>query len=182
MSEETPVMDAYEAAEHAETLLGGLARDVRVSKGHIVIALAAADLPKAGKQLRDDTRLSLKMLTLVGGIDREDTMEVVYVLRSMEQPVVVELRVAAGRLEPEVPTVTGVWSTANWHEREAFDMLGIRFEGHPDLRRILTRDDFDLFPLRKDVQPHRVPREEWKFEGVGPAARLPGEPDRSQRS
>ena len=182
MSAEPPVMDAYEAAEHAETLLGGLARDVRVLKGSVVIALGAADLPEVGMRLRDDSRLSLKMLTLVGGIDREDTMEVVYVLRSMEQPVVVELRAATGRLEPEVPTVTGVWGTANWHEREAFDMLGIRFEGHPDLRRILTRDDFDLFPLRKDVQPRRVPREEWKFEGVGPAVRLSEEPDRSQRS
>jgi hypothetical protein len=60
------------------------------------------------------------------------------------------LKLSASEDELEVPTVTGVWATADWHEREMFDMMGIRFTGHPDLRRILMWDGYPYYPLRKD--------------------------------
>jgi NADH-quinone oxidoreductase subunit C len=62
------------------------------------------------------------------------------------------LKVDVAVATPEVPSVSSIWPTANWHEREAFDMFGIVFTGHPDLRRILCPDDWDGFPLRKDFK------------------------------
>jgi NADH-quinone oxidoreductase subunit C len=60
------------------------------------------------------------------------------------------LKVRVQGKDPVVPSVTSVWPTANWHEREAFYLFGVRFEGHPDLRRILMPDDWEGYPLRKD--------------------------------
>ena len=80
----------------------------------------------------------------LGGLD------VVYHLYSIPQKHYVTLKVRAGRENPVVPSVTSVWKAANWQEREAYDMFGIRFEGHPDLCRILLEADWEGFPLRKD--------------------------------
>lgn len=73
-----------------------------------------------------------------------------YHLYSLESATRVRLRVWAGAENPEVPSVTGVWPTANWHEREVYDMFGVRFTGHPDLARILMPDDWVGHPLRRD--------------------------------
>lgn len=81
--------------------------------------------------------------------DRPKPFEVVYHLFSITRHHWIELRVDLGEGE-EVPSVTGVWKTANWHEREAFDLVGVRFAGHPDLTRILLPDDWAGHPLRKD--------------------------------
>jgi len=67
------------------------------------------------------------------------------------------LKVPAEEEHPVVPTVTGIWPGANWHERETFDMFGIRFEGHPDLRRLYMPDEFEYYPLRKDFPLMGIP-------------------------
>ena len=103
--------------------------------------------------LRDDPALDFAMLSWLGGVDwmpREPRFEVVYHLLSIAHNTRFVLKVAVGDENPRVPTVTGVWPTANWHERETFDFYGIRFTGHPDLTRILLPDDWEGWPLRKD--------------------------------
>ncbi|BAS28945.1 NADH-quinone oxidoreductase subunit C [Limnochorda pilosa] len=102
----------------------------------------------------------------VAGVDylpREPRFEVVYHLLALkgdgtpEQPRRLQLRVPVAGERPEVPTVSGIWPSANWPEREVYDLMGIRFKGHPDLRRILMPDDWEGHPLRKDY-PLRGPR------------------------
>ena len=182
MSGGESTFNVAEAAEAAAALLGGLASSVRSLRGRVVIELTPAALPEVAAKLHDDGSLDYKYLSFAGGVDYLSRMEAVYLLRSSAHGVVTELRVALDREDPVVPTVSNIWSTAQWHERETYDLLGIQYEGHPDLRRILTRGDDGVFPLRKDARPHRVSRDEWRFEGVAPAKRLPGEEKRTERS
>ncbi len=175
-------LDATVALALAGELLGKLARDLSISDWHLVIEVRPDDLPEAALRLRDDEKLSCKYLSCIIGVDYVDWMEALYLLRSQDHSVPIRLRVRLDREKPEVPSVTYIWSGANWHEREAYDFFGIKFLGHPDLRRILTREDYDTHPLKKDAWPHRVRRTEWAWEGVGKALRLPGEPDRQERS
>lgn len=79
-------------------------------------------------------------------------MEVVYHLYSIPFNKALAVKIIVPRDHPEVPSVAHIWRTANWHEREAFDLLGIHFAGHPDLRRILLPADWEGHPLRKDYQ------------------------------
>ena len=110
--------------------------------------------------LRDDERLFFDLLACITAIDNgpdADTMDVMYNLTSIpyEHNVmlkVVILRKSQGATLPALPSVAHIWRTADWHEREAFDLVGIRFENHPDLRRILLPTDWIGHPLRTDYQ------------------------------
>jgi NADH-quinone oxidoreductase subunit C len=95
----------------------------------------------------------LNHLVLLSTVDRGERLEVVYFLDAMPTPPPYQrlvLRVSVDRADPRVPTVSGVWAAANWHEREAWDLMGIVFEGHPDPRRLLLPDVWEGHPLRKD--------------------------------
>ena len=89
---------------------------------------------------------------MLAGVDYKDRIEVVYVLYSMTHKHRYTLKCRLPRENPRISTVESVWSVANWHEREAYDMFGIVFEGHSDLRRILCPDDWEGYPLRKDYK------------------------------
>jgi NADH-quinone oxidoreductase subunit C len=102
--------------------------------------------------MHDDERLKMDHLELLGGVDFKDRMEVVYVLNSLTYHHRYTLKCRLPRENPAILTVESVWKVANWHEREAYDMFGIVFEGHSDLRRILCPDDWEGFPLRKDYK------------------------------
>lgn len=104
-------------------------------------------------------------LSDVCGVDwptRDSRFEVVYQLTDLRNFRRITVKVPVGSRggeTPKVPTVTSIWPTANWHEREAFDMFGIVFEGHPDLSRILMPDEWEGHPLRKDYAMGKVPVE-----------------------
>ena len=103
--------------------------------------------------LRDNDKLYFDMLSSITGIDNgpeDNTMEVIYNLYSIPFDLHLMVKIKIAREYAMVPTVSNIWKTANWHEREIFDLLGIRFEGHPDLRRILLPNDWEGHPLRKD--------------------------------
>ena len=103
--------------------------------------------------LRDEPEFHFAMLTWMGGADylpRVPRFECIYNLISLDHAMRFTLKVRVPEEQPRVPTVTGVWPTANWHEREAYDFYGITFTGHPDLTRILLPEDWVGWPLRKD--------------------------------
>jgi NADH-quinone oxidoreductase subunit C len=96
---------------------------------------------------------SFRMLSDVTCADFPDApgrFRLAYQLHSLETGARVRLRVWAGVESPAVDSVTAIWPTANWHEREVYDLMGVRFRGHPDLARIMMPDDWEGHPLRKD--------------------------------
>lgn len=107
----------------------------------------------AAETLRDHPSLRLNYLRNVTGVDEEQHMEVVYYLVSLENRKKYCVKVKTNREQPTVFSATPIWSTANWNEREIYDLLGIDFPGHPDLRRIMLSDDWVGHPLRKDYVP-----------------------------
>ncbi|HJT59314.1 MAG TPA: NADH-quinone oxidoreductase subunit C [Ktedonobacteraceae bacterium] len=103
--------------------------------------------------LRD--QLGFDMLSCISGVDMLDHLETVYDLRSLTRGQLLQLKVRLDNDRPEVDSLVSVWPTANWLERETYDMFGIRFTGHPDLRRMLLDDEFEGYPLLKSF--HQVP-------------------------
>jgi NADH-quinone oxidoreductase subunit C len=103
--------------------------------------------------LRDDPEYSFRFLVDVTAVDYKDKTPrfvMVYHLLSQERKSRIRLKVPLEGENPEIETVTTIWPTANWHERETYDLFGISFLHHPDLRRILLPDSWDCHPLRKD--------------------------------
>ncbi|MCX7918937.1 MAG: NADH-quinone oxidoreductase subunit C [bacterium] len=100
--------------------------------------------------LKETSDLAFDSLMCLSGVDRGENLEVVYHLFSMIHLHKVTLKVQTPRTDPKIPTVSTLWRTADWHEREVYDLFGIVFLGHPDLRRILMPDDWVGYPLRKD--------------------------------
>jgi NADH-quinone oxidoreductase subunit C len=116
------------------------------------IVVETSAIAEIGKWLRDEPEMAFDTLHCLSGVDypKEEKMEVVYHLSSLKHRHWIVLKVEVAREGAKVPTVENVWKTANWHEREAYDLYGIWFEGHCDMRRILLPDDWEGHPLKKD--------------------------------
>lgn len=114
---------------------------------------------KISQFLRTNEKLQMDHLELLGGADYKEHIEVVYVMYSMLHYHRYMLKCRLPRETPVIPSVESVWGVANWHEREAYDMFGIVFEGHSDLRRILCPDDWEGYPLRKDYAFPKIYRD-----------------------
>jgi len=129
-------------------------------RGETTYTIAASDLRGVAKFCDDE--LSFDYLIDVTSIDNfgeESRFEIVYHLYSMRHGVHLRLKLKVPEETGVVDTVSDIWPTANWHEREAYDMMGIKFKGHPDLRRILMWDGYPYFPLRKDFPLEGLPSE-----------------------
>lgn len=134
------------------------------------LVVPAEAIERVARQLRDHPALQFQVLAELTAADfwpREPRIEVVYHFVSMGPEALgagappaqrLRVKVRVGGETPTVPTICGVYTNANWYEREVFDLFGVAFEGHPDLRRILMPEDWEGFPARKDypVQIHKA--------------------------
>jgi len=118
--------------------------------GDACIRVATAALHEVCAALRDEEDLRFDFLRLISSVDRTECLSSVYHLYSYVHNHEAVLRVDVDRGNPRVASVTDLWPSAEWHEREAFDMMGILYEGNPNLKRILLPDDWAGYPLRKD--------------------------------
>lgn len=146
MDELAPELERIRAA------VPGLEPEAEADRGIFWINLSKEALRTVVTALRDDSQLDYKMLSDLFGVDypaRENRFDIIYNLYSLSRNRRVFLRVRVGEDEP-VPTLCDLFPNANWAEREVYDLFGVPFEGHPDLRRIMMPDDWDGHPLRKD--------------------------------
>ena len=129
-------------------------------RGETTFVILPADLREVAKFCRNDLRLDYLIdITSIDNFGEEPRFEIVYHLYSMPHAVHLRLKLKVSEDVGAVDTLSDIWPTANWHEREAYDMMGIKFNGHPDLRRILMWDGYPYFPLRKDFPLEGLPSE-----------------------
>ena len=144
-------MTSREAMESLDKSFEGRLQDRTEFRGETTYAIAVSDLREIAKFCRD--KLSFDYLLDITSIDNfgeEPRFEIVYHLYSMPHETHLRLKLRVSEDVGALDTVSDIWPTADWHEREIYDMMGIKFNGHPDLRRILMWDGYPFFPLRKD--------------------------------
>ncbi|MFT4299216.1 MAG: NADH-quinone oxidoreductase subunit C [Aeromicrobium sp.] len=143
-----------EVAEHLDAGAGGAVEKVVVDRGEITFHVVRDRLAEVARHLRDDPTLRFEFCSSLSGVhyptETGRELHVVIHLLSMSFRRRIRLEVAAPEADPHVPSITPVYPTADWHEREAWDMFGIVFDGHPGLTRILMPDDWPGHPQRKD--------------------------------
>jgi len=149
-------MDAEGIHRALRDRLGNAVDAERVEGDWPVVTVDSASVAEACRLLRDESALAFDCLSNLSGVDRkdDDRIEVWYHLFSYRHRHQVALRTSTPRPDPVLPTVSQLWPIANWLERECWDLLGVRFVDHPDLRRLLMPEDWVGHPLRKDfVEP-----------------------------
>jgi NADH-quinone oxidoreductase subunit C len=145
-------MTLEELASHIDAKLSGAVLQRTIAFGELTLAVAPADIVRVLTALRDDTQCLFEVLIDICGVDypeREKRFDVVYHLLSPRRNQRIRVKCEADE-DTAVPSAVEVFPAANWFEREAYDMYGILFSGHPDLRRLLTDYGFQGHPLRKD--------------------------------
>ena len=145
-------MTLEELSSHIDAKLPGTILERTIVFGELTLIVAPADIVRVLTALRDDTQCLFEVLIDICGVDypeREKRFDVVYHLLSPRRNQRIRVKCETGE-DAAVPSAVDVFPAANWFEREAYDMYGILFSGHPDLRRILTDYGFQGYPLRKD--------------------------------
>ena len=151
-------MTGPELLDSLSQLLGDKLHSKTVFRGETTYTIAAEHLREVAKSCRDD--LSFDYLLDISSVDnagQEPRFEMVYELYSLAVGAHLRLKLSVSETVGAVDTVSDFWPTANWHEREVYDMMGITFNGHPDLRRILMWDGYPFFPLRKEFPLEGLP-------------------------
>jgi NADH-quinone oxidoreductase subunit C len=131
----------------------GVVKSEHLEEASPWLEIGREGLPSICRALRDDQRLACNQLMCLSGVHTADgeLWSVLHVFSSTHRHKL-GLKVVLHVDDPHCPSVADIWPTADWHEREAYDMVGIVYDGHPDLRRILCPDDWEGHPLRKDYQ------------------------------
>lgn len=143
-------MTPAEIATAVRDRFGDRILETRTDGRHPFAAVAPGAVPEVCRHLRD--ALGFDLLHCLSGVDLGSDLQVVYHLESTRTLDRFVLRTTVTRSAPEVGSVEGIWRTADWHERECFDLLGVRFTGHHNLVRILCAEDWEGHPLRKDYR------------------------------
>jgi NADH-quinone oxidoreductase subunit C len=142
---------------------GDIITKVVIHRGEITFHVAPAHLAGLVQHLRDDPHLRFEFLSSVSGVhypaDRGRELHAIYQLQSMTYNRRIRLEVSVPDADPHIPSVVATYPTADWHERETYDMFGIVFDGHPALTRILMPDDWPGHPQRKDYPLGGIPVE-----------------------
>ena len=145
-------MTSLEAAKKLKAKFGDLISELPEFRGEASVALADAEkIAEVCLYAKND--LDFNYLVDITGIDNygdDPRWTVIYHLRGLGHCCEVRIKTNVSEEKSKLPSVVSIWSTANWHEREVYDMMGIQFQNHPDLRRILMWDGYPYFPLRKD--------------------------------
>lgn len=165
-------MSGTDLLKRLQTKFGDAIRGAKLDAIDPWIEVAPDGLRNVARYLKSEPDLSFDMLNCVSGVDYFEAdakkaaktdwqphVEVVYHLSSIQHKHSLVIKVLLPRWKedqpgelPEVPSVADIWRTADWHEREVYDLVGIEFVGHPDLRRILCPEDWEGYPLRRDYQ------------------------------
>ena len=149
---------AAEVLAKIQAKFGDAVLSASAERDEPAVVIDSGSWPQAAAWLAKEGGFAfLSDLAAVDWPAREPRFEVVYHLTDLEKRLRLRVKVGVPGDSPKVPSVTGIWPTADWHEREAFDMFGIVFDGHPDLSRILMPDEWEGHPLRKDYAMGKVP-------------------------
>jgi NADH-quinone oxidoreductase subunit C len=155
--------EVVDALEEAYPGFADAIEDVVVDRGELTLSIRPGRIAEVCRILRDDPALRFELCSSVSGVDYlgydERRLHVVYHLTSLTYRRRIRLECAVTAEDPRLPSVTGVYPTADWQERETYDMFGVVFDGHPNLTRILMPDDWEGFPQRKDYPLGGVPVE-----------------------
>ena len=153
-------MTGQELLNSLSKLLGQKIQGKAEFRGETTYTILPSDLREVAKLCHNDLSFDYLIdITSIDNFGEEPRFKIVYELYSMTLAIHLRLQLQVSEEIGAVDTVSDIWPTANWHEREIYDMMGIKFNGHPDLRRILMWDGYPFFPLRKEFPLEGLPSE-----------------------
>ena len=144
------MMSPEETAKTLTSRYGGKVTVVKTAPRRVYLRTDRSTILRLCKYLHDE--MTFEQASSVCGVDRETHMQVVYHLSNYYSGMMIEIVVDVPNDDPCIDSVANIWEGANWHERETYELFGIVFNGHPNLKRLLTPDDYEFFPFRKSYK------------------------------